>query len=133
MKETVTRLERTAATEESISGLAKATQLQRISDQLQQLEKRQPSKKTAFLRKKHAHSSRSVKASLPFSIKSLDMMAGQPFVSVEYQQNTLPLRINDNLADWKVIKIDMTAGVSLWENLKTRRRMTVAVSRTLYA
>ena len=59
-------------------------------------------------------------------------MAGQPFVSVEYQQNTLPLRINDSLADWKVIKIDMTTGVALLENLKTRRRMTVAVSRTLY-
>ncbi len=133
VKETVTRLERTAATEQSLSGLAKTTQLQRISDQLQQLQKSYSSKKTNFLRKKHAHPSKPVKASLPFSIKSLDMMAGQPFVSVEYQQNTLPLRINDSLADWKVIKIDITMGVTLLENMKTRRRMTVAVSRTLYA
>ncbi len=133
VKETITHLEHTAATEESVSGLAKATQLERISDQLQKLQKSYSFKKAIFLRKKQAHPSKAVKASLPFHIKSLDIMAGQPFVSVEYQQNTLPLRINDSLADWKVIKIDMTTGVSLWENLKTRRRMTVAVSRTLYA
>lgn len=131
MKESITRLERTAATEQSVLGLAKATQLQRISDQLQQLQKSYPFKKATFLRKKQAHPSKAIKDSLPFHIKSLDVMAGQSFVSVEYQQNTLPLRINDSLADWKVIKIDMDSGVALWENLKTRRRMTVAVSRTL--
>jgi hypothetical protein len=132
IKETVIRLEHTVATEHSVSGLAKAAQLQRISDQLQQLEKRQVSKKSAFLRKNHAHASKSAKSSLPFIIKSLDMMAGQPFISVEYQQNTIPLRTNESLADWKALKIDVTTGVVIWENLKTRRQMSMVVLGTVY-
>ena len=43
---------------------------------------------------------------LPFKVISIDVMDGQPFVSVEYQHLMTPLAVGDALAGWKVSYAD---------------------------
>ena len=53
-------------------------------------------------------------------------MAGQAFASVQYHQDTLPLRLNDQLAGWKAVRLDSLNGVAMWENAQ-RRRITTSL------
>ena len=51
-------------------------------------------------------------------------MAGQAYASVQYHQDTLPLRLNDQLAGWKAVQLDSLAGIVVWENPQRRRITT---------
>ena len=117
------------ATEQSLSSLAKSDEVQQIAKQLQQWE----SVNHAVHRLKKTHQkSHSLPTMLPFWVKSLDIIADQPYVSVEYQHNTLPLRVNDRFAGWKAIDMNLTDNKVVWERLKTGRKITIAASRMWY-
>lgn len=130
----LTRLEHTAATEQSLSGLATAAALQQVSAQLQQLQHTLHPQHSSNFRKKQAHRSTTVRESLPFRVKSIDTIAGQPFASVEYHHTTLPLRLNEDLAGWKAVTLDTATGKAVWENRRyPRRRIVIAASKVFYA
>ena len=129
LQTSLTHLQQTVATEQSLNSLAKSAEVQQIAQQLQQLVS--VNHASRLLKNKHPKSPL-IPVTLPFRVKSLDVIADQLYVSVEYQQNTLPIKINDQLAGWKAIEMNMTDAKVVWENLKTRRRITVAASRALY-
>lgn len=126
LQTSLTHLQESVAKEQSLAHLAQSAEVQQLAKQLQQLgsvhHSAHPLKKTR--RKSH-----DIPMTLPFRVKSLDMIADQPYVSVEYQDNTLPLRANDQLAGWKAININLTDGKVVWKHLKTGRKITVAASR----
>ena len=115
--------------EQSLASLAKSTEVQQIARELQKLK---PANRSADSLKKMHRKSQAIPMTLPFRVKSLDIIADQPYASVEYQHNTLPLRVNDQLAGWKAIDMNITDGKVVWEHLKTRRKIIIAASRMLY-
>lgn len=46
---------------------------------------------------------------LPFQVSYLDMISGQPFVSVTYEQHIIPLGIGDKLNGWTMTSADYAA------------------------
>ncbi len=129
LQASLTHLQETMAKEQSLTNLAKSTEVQQIARELQKLK---PAHRSSDSLKKMHRKSQSIPVTLPFRVKSLDIMADQPYASVEYQQNTLPLRVNDQLAGWKAIDINITDGKVVWEHLKTRRKIIIAASRMFY-
>lgn len=91
--------------EKSMAIVAKSTELQKIAtdidDRFSHLENTVASNSQvkSYLDKK----------ALPFQVISIDVMAEQPFVSVNYAHHTLPLGIGDSLAGWKVVHADYGA------------------------
>lgn len=127
LKTELGHIEETMVTEESLSGLAKADELKKIAMQLQKF-----TTSSIFARSHHSSSKipthrRSRNIRLPFRVLSIDSMAGQAFASVQYHQDTLPLRLNDQLAGWKAVRLDGLAGIAVWENAQ-RRRITTTVA-----
>jgi hypothetical protein len=129
LQTSLTHLQEVVAKENSLASLAKSAEMQQIARELQKLK---PANRSADLLKKRHRKSKAIPMTLPFRVKSLDIIADQPYASVEYQQNTLPLRVNDQLAGWRAIDMNITDGKVVWEHLKTRRKITIAASRTLY-
>lgn len=121
-------------TQQSLTALAKNADLEKISNQLDQLKQALNIKRTNISRSKQNLIRRSplTQTVLPFKVESLDNMAGQPFASVIYHQQFLPVRLNDSLAGWKAIKIDISSGVVVWENAE-HQQFTVTAFRRLYA
>lgn len=130
LKNKLTHLEETMVTEQTMSGLAKSTELQQVTAQLKQLQ--QTFKVTHPPLKKHTQTTESFHRSLPFQVQSIDIIAGQSFASITYHQDTLPLRLNDSLAGWTVKTVDYVTGIAVFEN-RQHRRVTIHVPRTMYA
>lgn len=57
-------------------------------------------------------------STLPFHVISIDVIAGQPYVSVQYENIVSPLSIGDLLAGWRVINISFESGIVEFENEK---------------
>jgi hypothetical protein len=57
---------------------------------------------------------------LPFHVISVDVIAGQPYVSVEYANHVSPLSIGDELAGWRVVSTDYQSTVSEFINDKNQ-------------
>ena len=55
---------------------------------------------------------------LPFQVISVDVIAEQPFVSVEENHRILPLGMGDSLAGWKLVSADYDAVEVVFENDK---------------
>lgn len=131
MKKTLVHLEQTVATEQSLSKLATSADLQQINRQIVQLKK-------SFSTPKYSHSHHKLfkkqkisRITLPFQVKSIDQISDQPFASVLYHQDILPIRLNETLVGWKVIGINMAKGVMVWENPQ-RRRIQIIAARSIY-
>lgn len=91
-----------ASIEKDVTGVAKSDELQKMAvdmkNRLDDLEK---------IVTESAHAKKYVDAKvLPFQVISVDMMSGQPFVSVNYKNQVTPLGIGDSLASWKIIDTD---------------------------
>ncbi len=43
---------------------------------------------------------------LPFHVISIDIISGQPYVSVDYENHISPLSVGDSLAGWKIESVD---------------------------
>ena len=122
-------VQETMVTAQSMSGFAKASELKQLSVQLKSLAKNRSHHQPV---KKYHKELIGIETSIPFQVESLDIMAGQPFASVIYHENRVPVMLNESLAGWKAVKLDVVSGIVIWENLHGRRiRMTAA--RGLYA
>lgn len=55
---------------------------------------------------------------LPFDVISVDVIAGQPYVTVNYNKLILPLAIGDTLAEWHLNITDYVSTESEFENGK---------------
>jgi len=91
--------------EKDVTGVAKSNELQKIAADmvahLNELEK-------SVVANNHAKQYLDIKA-LPFQVVSVDVIAEQPFVSVDYQHHVLPLSVGDSLAGWKLVQADYAA------------------------
>lgn len=127
LQASLSHLQETMATEQSLTALAKSSEVQQLTKQLQQWKSTTHS---PYSLKNNHQKSKPVPMTLPFHVNSLDIIAGSPYISIEYQQASLPLRVNDPLAGWKAIDMDITNSKVVFENLKTHRKITVSPSRT---
>ncbi|MEO8402581.1 MAG: hypothetical protein ABI597_12455 [Gammaproteobacteria bacterium] len=55
---------------------------------------------------------------LPFHVISVDVIAGQPYVSVNYANHVSPLAVSDLLSGWRLITADYDSGSAEFENEK---------------
>lgn len=133
-KANLDQVQQNMVTQQSLATLAKNADLQQIKAQLAQLKSALSIQQTPQHGKQQHWVKRSVPAKtvLPFKVESLDIMAGQAFASVIYRQQVLPIKLNDSLAGWKAIKIDVNTGLIIWENTK-HFHITVTAFRGLYA
>lgn len=129
LQASITHLQEIVATQNSLASLAKSAEVQQLIKQFKPLK---PANRSAHSLKKNYQKSHRISIALPFHVKSLDRIADQPYVSVEYQHNTLPIRVKDQLAGWEVIDMNITNGKVVWEHLKTHRKITVNALRPLY-
>lgn len=53
---------------------------------------------------------------LPFQVVAIDVIAQQPFVSIDYDHRVTPLGVGDSLAGWKVVRADYGAFEVEFEN-----------------
>lgn len=132
LKTELSHIEQTMVTENSLSDLAKASDMKKISIELQKLAHPSASLHTRHASSRISKTPSSTNADLPFQVLSVDSMAGQAFASVKYHQDTLPLRLNDQLVGWKAVKLDSLKGVVVWEN-KQHRRITTTVAEISHA
>ncbi len=57
---------------------------------------------------------------LPFHVLAVDMIAGLPYVSVDYSNHVSPLTVGDSLAGWQVVAAYNEAGVAEFMNDKNQ-------------
>jgi hypothetical protein len=57
---------------------------------------------------------------LPFHVISIDVIAGQSYVSIEYAHHILPLATSDLMAGWRVISADFDSGIAEFVNEKNQ-------------
>jgi hypothetical protein len=127
LKAQVSHIEHTMMTEQSLSTLAKASELQKVTAQLTQL-MHAPLSPAGHRASVHSLRKKSAgPAPLPFQVLSVDSISGQKYASVQYHQDTLPLRLNDQLAGWTAVRLDSLTGIAVWENAQ-RRRITTAMT-----
>jgi hypothetical protein len=43
---------------------------------------------------------------LPFKVISIDVISGQPFITVDYEHHQTALQVGDSLVNWKIITVD---------------------------
>lgn len=55
---------------------------------------------------------------LPFQVLSVDVISGQPFVSINYAHHITPLMVGDSLAGWQITAADYASGVVEFKNAK---------------
>lgn len=57
---------------------------------------------------------------LPFHVVAIDVISGEPYVSVNYQDHVSPLGISDMLASWRLIAADYDLNVAEFVNNKNQ-------------
>ncbi len=57
---------------------------------------------------------------LPFRVLAVDMIAGLPYVSVDFSNHVSPLTVGDSLAGWQVVAAYNEAGVAEFVNDKNQ-------------
>ena len=57
---------------------------------------------------------------LPFHVLAVDMIAGLPYVSVDYSNHVSPLTVGDSLAGWQVVAAYTDAAVAEFVNDKNQ-------------
>ncbi len=91
--------------EKAVSDNAKTSDVKKVSDQLvtvqSDLSDLEKIISTQFNTKKYMDAK-----GLPFQVNHLDMISGQPFVSVDYDHHITPLGIGDSLNGWTLSAAD---------------------------
>jgi hypothetical protein len=109
--------------QKSIIGVAKGDDIQKVSSQIASV-KEDFDVQISDLKKTVSEGSNSkqyIEAStLPFHVISVDVIAGQSYVSVEYANHISPLAIGDVLAGWRTVNADYDAGVCEFVNEKNQ-------------
>lgn len=105
----------------SINDTAKTIDIQKISEQLASVKNDLDANITDL--KKSVSQGMGNKeyvdaSALPFHVVSIDIIAGQPYVSVDYGTHILPLTIGDLLTDWRVAYVDYDTGIAEFINEK---------------
>lgn len=59
-------------------------------------------------------------SALPFHVVSVDVISGEPYVSLEYGNHVSPLTVGDLLAEWRVISLDYELGTAEFINTKNQ-------------
>lgn len=59
-------------------------------------------------------------SALPFKVVSVDILAGLPYVSVDYAHHTAPIAIGESLAGWRLMAVDDDIGAAEWMNDKNQ-------------
>ncbi len=134
LKADLIHLQQSVATEQSLDNLIKNVDLKKITDQLTQLKKTLHFGATPMcpILKNHvARRAANFSRVLPFKVESLDRMAGQSFASVIYRQDRIPVLLNDSVAGWKAVQMEVSAGAVVWENAE-HHRVKVSISREQY-
>ena len=93
----------------SINNTAKSSEVQKISGQLNSI-KEDIDSQINSLKKIVSHGSNNKEyldaTALPFQVISVDIIAGQSYATVNYENHIWPLTIGDSLAGWKIIYVD---------------------------
>jgi hypothetical protein len=107
--------------QKSIAEIAKTSDIQKVSNQITSI-KDDVTNQISDLKKTVSMSSGNKQFldanALPFHVISIDVIAGQPYVSVDYDNHILPVAIGDLLAGWRVSSADYDSGVAEFENGK---------------
>ena len=112
-----------ASTQKSMVDVAKSTDIQKVSNQIS-LVKDDIDSQMGDLKKavsKSIGSKEYLDASvLPFHVISVDVIAGQPYVSINYANHISPLAIGDLLTGWRVVNADYDSGIAEFSNEKNQ-------------
>ena len=95
--------------QKSLKDVAKSTDIHKVSDQIASI-KDDVDSQLSDLKKSistnHSNSQYLTTNDLPFHVLSVDVIAGQPYVSVDYASHIAPIGVGDLLAGWRVITVD---------------------------
>ena len=112
-----------ASTQKSMIDVAKSTDIQKVSSQIA-LVKDDIDSQISDLKKAVSKSIGSKEyldaSALPFHVISVDVIAGQPYVSVEYASHVSPLSAGDLLVGWRVVSAEYDTGISEFVNEKNQ-------------
>ncbi len=107
----------------SMVEIAKTSDIQKVSSQITSVKNDVDVKMSDMM---HAVMTRvgskeylDVKA-LPFHVIAVDIIAGLPYVSVDYNNHVSPLTVGDSLAGWQVVSAYNEAGVAEFVNDKNQ-------------
>lgn len=112
-----------SALQQSMVALAKASDIQKVSSQIASV-KDDVDVKMGDIKQvmmsssggKHYLDARA----LPFRVIAVDVIAGLPYVSVDYSDHVSPLALGDTLAGWRVVAAYDEAGVAEFMNDKNQ-------------
>jgi hypothetical protein len=112
-----------ASAQKSMINVAKSSDIQKVSDQITSV-KDDIDTQMGDLKKTISEGMGGKQYldanTLPFHVISVDVIAGQPYVSVEYASHVSPLSVGDILTGWRVTSADYESGVAEFINEKNQ-------------
>ncbi len=112
-----------SALQQTMLNLAKTADIQKVSNQIASVKEAVDSNmrdiKQTMIGMKGGKQYLDPRA-LPFQVIAVDIIAGLPYVSVDYNHHVLPLAVGDSLAGWEVMSAYADAGVAEWMNEKNQ-------------
>lgn len=102
---------------QALSGTAKHSEIQKINDQLA-IVASAVSDLENNLGDQISHKKYMNTEALPFQVTNLDLISGQAYVTVNYQNHVIPIGIGDSLATWKMIDADYGSQTAEFANKK---------------
>ncbi len=104
-------------TQQSIVVLAKSSNMQTISTQIASLKDEIEDTKKLILHAEDSKEYLNVDA-LPFHVFTIDVISGEPYVTIGNNSPTLTLAISDSIAGWRLIAADYELGFAEFMNIK---------------
>jgi hypothetical protein len=109
--------------QKSLVNVAKSSDIQQVSKQISlvkddidsQMVDLKKSVSSSFGNKEYLDAS-----NLPFHVISIDVIGGEPYVSINYADHVSPLGIGDLLVGWRVASADSDQGVAVFINEKNQ-------------
>lgn len=109
------------AISQTLTNLSKESDINKLIDQVnviqvnmdKQVDEIKKSLSSGFNDKKYLDQS-----SLPFSVLTIDVISGQSYVSVNYNNHITPLSVNDVLADWRLTTANFDENTAEFVNSK---------------
>jgi hypothetical protein len=112
-----------ASVQKSMTDVAKSAEVQKVLNQLFSTKEDMDSQ-ISDLKKSVADGGSNKQyldaSALPFHVISVDVIAGQTYVSIDYVSHISPLAISDLLAGWRVISADYDSGMAEFVNEKNQ-------------
>ena len=109
--------------QKSLVNVAKSSDIQQVSKQIS-LVKDDIDSQMVDLKKSVSSSLGSKEyldaSNLPFHVISIDVIGGEPYVSINYADHISPLGIGDLLVGWRVTSADSVQGMAVFENEKNQ-------------